>query len=189
MVAIYIYVPIPWLIQVIPAEEHASKIAAARKAIGHSDFFLVARTDARATSEKHGLAEAIRRANMYIDAGADACFVEAPRNLDELREVGRKTRGYRVCNMIEGGVTPLHTAEEFREMGFHLMVHSLTSIYAAARAMQDTLRALKECGTTREHLHKLATFKEFNQLVNLEEWLDIEARSAPAPAPQLVNHK
>jgi 2-methylisocitrate lyase-like PEP mutase family enzyme len=164
--------------QVIPAEEHAMKIRAARNAIGDADFFLVARTDARATSEKYGLAEAISRANLYIDAGADACFVEAPRNLDELREVARKTKGYRVCNMIEGGVTPLHTAEEFKAMGFHLMVHSLTSIYAAARAMQDALKTLKDYGTTRDHLHKLATFQEFNQLMGVESWHEVEAQAS-----------
>lgn len=53
--------------QVIPAQEHAAKIAAARDAIGGADFFLVARTDARATSAKTGLEEAISRANLYME--------------------------------------------------------------------------------------------------------------------------
>lgn len=53
--------------QVIPAEEHAVKIASARDAIGDTDFFLVARTDARATSAKHGLSDAISRANLYME--------------------------------------------------------------------------------------------------------------------------
>lgn len=51
----------------IPAEEHAAKIASARDAIGDSDFFLVARTDARSTSVEHGLSEAISRANLYLE--------------------------------------------------------------------------------------------------------------------------
>lgn len=53
--------------QVIPAEEHAAKIASARDAIGESDFFLVARTDARATSAKTGLSDSISRANLYME--------------------------------------------------------------------------------------------------------------------------
>lgn len=57
----------PILLQVIPAEEHAAKIASARHAIGDSDFFLVARTDARATSAKTGLSDAIARANLYME--------------------------------------------------------------------------------------------------------------------------
>ncbi|KAI5597461.1 hypothetical protein BDE02_02G067600 [Populus trichocarpa] len=51
-------------LEVIPAEEHAAKIASARDAAGDSDFFLVARTDARATSAKNGLSDAISRANL-----------------------------------------------------------------------------------------------------------------------------
>lgn len=53
--------------QVIPAEEHAAKIASARDAIGDSDFFLIARTDARALSAKTGLSDAIDRANLYME--------------------------------------------------------------------------------------------------------------------------
>ena len=55
--------------QVIPAEEHARKISAARDAIGDADFFLVARTDARATSKIYGLQDSINRANLYMDVG------------------------------------------------------------------------------------------------------------------------
>lgn len=116
----------------------------------------------------------VMRLNMQ--AGADACFVEAPRNDDELKKIGLKTNGYRVCNMLEGGVTPLHTPEELKAMGFHLIVHPLTSLYASARAILDVLKTLKEKGTTRDHLDKMATFEEFNQLVELESWFELEAR-------------
>lgn len=80
------------------------QIAAAREAIGSSDFFLVARTDARGISAKYGLEDAIKRANLYAEAGADATFVEAPRGEEELKIVGRETKvrswgwsGRRVC--------------------------------------------------------------------------------------------
>lgn len=78
--------------------------------------------------------------------------------------------------MLEGGVTPLHTPEELRAMGFHLIVHPLTTLYASARAMLDVLKTLKDQGTTRGHLDKMATFEEFNQLVNLESWFELEGR-------------
>ncbi|EAY82504.1 hypothetical protein OsI_37721 [Oryza sativa Indica Group] len=171
--------------QVIPAEEHAVKIAAAREVVGDRDFFIVARTDARSVT---GLDDAIRRANLYIDAGADACFVEAPRSDEELMEICRRTKGYRVCNMLEGGKTPLHTRQELMEMGFHLIKSPLTTVYAAARALVDVLAALKRAETTRDELHRLTTFAEFNNLVGLDSWLDIEARfsvnsSVPKPLP------
>lgn len=47
-------------------EDFVGKLVAARDAIGASDFFLVARTDARNTSAKNGLEDAIRRANLYV---------------------------------------------------------------------------------------------------------------------------
>ncbi|CAL9083109.1 unnamed protein product, partial [Musa acuminata var. zebrina] len=161
--------------QVIPAEEHAVKIASARDAIGDADFSCCP-TDARAISVNSGLSDAIARANLYMEAGADACFVEAPRDDDELREIGRRTNGYRVCNMIEGGITPLHTPQELQEMGFHLIVHPLTTLYASTRGLIDILRDLKEAGTTRGQLHKLATFEEFNKLIELDSWFELEAR-------------
>lgn len=166
--------------QVVPAEEHALKIEAAREAIGDADFFLVARTDARATS---GLKEAISRANLYWEAGADGLFVEAPHNDEELREIGRKVKGYKIANMIEGGKTPLHTPEELREMGFHLIVHPLTAVYASAKAMVDALKILKEKGTTRDHLDKVATFSEFNKLINLESWYELDSKLKSALEP------
>ncbi|CAI5489636.1 unnamed protein product [Closterium sp. Naga37s-1] len=163
-------------IEVIPAEEAAVKIAAARDAIGDADFFLVARTDARATSQKRGLADAIARANLYMDAGADGCFVEAPRDVEELREIGRNTRGFRVCNMLEGGVTPLLTPQELSDLGFHLIVNPLTGLYASTRALIDIHKELKQEGTTRGAMERLATFTEFNALVSLDDWYATEAK-------------
>ncbi|RZS20512.1 hypothetical protein BHM03_00053034 [Ensete ventricosum] len=139
-------------------KQHAAKIAAAREAIGDSDFFLIARTDARAT------------------VGADACFVEAPRSDDEMREVCKRTNGFRAANMLEGGYTPLHTPQELKELGFHLIVHSTTAVYASARALIDVLKVMKEEGTSRDQLHKLTTFEEFNSLIGLKKLNEIGAR-------------
>ncbi|KAG6482243.1 hypothetical protein ZIOFF_058874 [Zingiber officinale] len=169
-------------LEVIPAEEHAAKIAAAREAIGDSDFFLIARTDARGTAG--GLAEAIARANLYMEAGADACFVEAPRSDDEMREVCKKTSGFRAANMLEGGYTPLHTPQELKEMGFHLIVHSTTAVYASARALIDVLKALKDEGSSRGQFHKLTTFEEFNGLIGLKELNEIGARFEKFTVPK-----
>ncbi|KAJ0025709.1 hypothetical protein Pint_08026 [Pistacia integerrima] len=74
--------------QVIPIEKHTAKITSSRHVVGDSDFFLVARTDARATSAKTGLADAIVRANLYMDARANASFVEVLRDDDEPKQIG-----------------------------------------------------------------------------------------------------
>ncbi|GIL74975.1 hypothetical protein Vretifemale_4819 [Volvox reticuliferus] len=162
--------------EVIEMEEFAAKIAAAREAIGNSDFFLVARTDARSISAKYGLEEAIKRANLYADAGADATFVEGPRGEDELRIVGKETKGLRVCNMLEGGLTPLHTPTELAEMGFHLVVYPLAALYAATRALINAYETLAVKGTSRDDMSGLTHFDEFNDIIGLEERIRAEER-------------
>ncbi|KAG2497577.1 hypothetical protein HYH03_004323 [Edaphochlamys debaryana] len=162
--------------EVISMEEFAAKIAAAREAIGDADFFLVARTDARGTSAKYGLEDAVKRANLYYDAGADATFIEAPRGDEEMRFIAAETKGLRVCNMIEGGVTPLHTPEELKAMGFHLVTYPLSGLYAATRALTDVYGTLATKGTTRDSLSSLAPMDHFNDLIGLEEAIKTEER-------------
>ena len=76
--------------------------------------------------------------------------------------------------MIEGGKTPLHTPGEFKEMGFHLIAHSLSTIYATTKALVDIMKVLKEKGTTRDDLDKIVTFSEFNDMISLESWYELE---------------
>lgn len=111
-----------------------------------------------------------------MEAGVDAIFVAGPRSDDDLMEIGSKINGLKACTMLEGGVTPLHTPEELKAMGFHLIVYPFTSIYASARAMLDALKILKENGTTRDHLDKVTSFQEFNQLLGLESCLELEKK-------------
>lgn len=159
---------------VIPLEDFAGKVAAAREAIGDSDFFLVARTDARGSSAKYGLEEAIKRANLFIEAGANASFIEGPRTMEELAEIGKRTNGLRVCNMMEGTFTPMCTPEELKAMGFNIIIHPVSGLYAATRALINVYELLASKGTTRDDLDKLVDFKEFSQIISLEEKLATE---------------
>lgn len=152
--------------QVIDAEEHAAKIRAAREAQGEAPFLITARTDAL---ETHGLDEAIRRAHLYKESGADVLFVEGPRTHEELRRIGQELPGPLAVNLIEGGRTPLCSLEELREMGFFSVGFVLSGLYAAARALQQTYAEIREKGTTAGLGDKLMSFDEFNTLVGLEE--------------------
>jgi len=152
--------------QVIDAEEHAAKIRAAREAAGGNQPFLItARTDAL---ETHGLDEAIRRALLYKEAGADVLFVEGPRTRDELRRIGRALPGPLAVNLIEGGRTPLCSLEELHQMGFFSVGFVLSGLYAAARALQQTYLEIRGKGTTLALAENLMSFDEFNGLVGLE---------------------
>lgn len=74
----------------IPQAEMAGKIAAMADARASDDTLIIARTDAIAVE---GIDAAMRRAESYITAGADALFIEAPRSGDELAMIGRSFGG------------------------------------------------------------------------------------------------
>ena len=151
---------------VIGADEHAAKIRAARDARGEARFMITARTDAL---ETHGLDEAIRRALLYKEAGADVLFVEGPRSKEELAEIGRRLPPPLAVNLIEGGRTPICSLEELAEMGFFSVGFVLSGLYAAARALERTFGELRRRGSTAGLGDALMSFDEFNALVGVEE--------------------
>ena len=158
--------------RVIPMEEHVQKIRAACDARGTEDFFIVARTDAREANSS--LDDAIARAKAYKQAGADALFVEAPQSKDELVRISRELAPPFVANMLEGGVTPLLTGDELMKMGYKIAVFPLTGLFAAARAMADVFRHLKDTGTTKDMMERLITFDDFHTIVNLSDYHAID---------------
>lgn len=149
--------------QVVDAEEHAAKIRAAVDARGDAPLFVIARTDAVAT---HGLDEAIRRALLYKEAGADVLFVEGPRDVDELRRIGAELPGPLSVNLIEGGTTPLCSLDELHAMGFFSVGFVLTGLYAAARALEGAYRSIRATGSSSGL--DLMAFAEFNAIVGLD---------------------
>lgn len=161
--------------QVVPTEEHAAKISAARDARGERDLFVVARTDAR---QPLGLEAAIERCLAYGEAGADALFVEAPESLDELERIAEALPPPLVANMIERGVTPHLTRAELEELGFALIVCPLAALFSSAKAVTDVLTELRERETTAGAIDRMIAFDEFNALVDLDSRYADEARYA-----------
>ena len=162
--------------RVIPAEEQAAKLRAAAEARGDDDLVIIGRTDARAPL---GLEEAIRRGRLYRDAGADVVFVEAPRSLDELREVARAIPDAPLfANMIEGGKTPLLTSAELRELGYKIVVYPLSALFSAAKAVEQTYRALFEEKTTASRASEMTSFAGFEEMIGVPSWQELEQRYA-----------
>lgn len=152
--------------KVVPVEEHVMRIRAACDARHSRDFFIVARTDARAA--ENSLEQAIRRAEACKKAGADALFIEAPQSLEELREIAKRLEPPFVANMLEGGVTPLLDRKELAELGFTIAVFPLTGLYAAAKSLCGVYEHLKEKGETRDIVDRLLTFHDFHAIVGLD---------------------
>ena len=159
----------------VDVEEHAGKIRAACDARGERDLFVVARTDAR---QPLGLDAAVERCLAYREAGADALFVEAPQSVEELERIAAALPPPLVANMIERGVTPHLTRAQLRELGFALVVCPLAALFAAARAVEEVLRELRERETTAGVVDRMLAFDELNALVETEARYADEARYA-----------
>jgi 2-methylisocitrate lyase-like PEP mutase family enzyme len=159
--------------RVIPLEEAVGKYRAAdavRRDLD-PDFVLIARTDARGA---HGgsLDEAIRRANAYVDAGADLVFVEGPTSPTEIERVCREVHGPVFYNQT--GVSPRLTLPQMKALGIAVTILPGATLRVALQAIWDFAAALRQEGPAaearfverfREHpVGDLHTFAGFDQI-------------------------
>ena len=158
---------------VVSQEEYTEKLGAAIDARESKNFIIVARTDARATK---GLDEAIERGKQNKKTGADAVFVEAPRSIDEMKRIGKEINAPLVANMIEGGATPLSSAETLSKMGFNIILYPLSVLYANTFATMNILQELKKTGNTSKYKQKVVNFDQFNDLVELPKFRKMEKK-------------
>jgi 2-methylisocitrate lyase-like PEP mutase family enzyme len=166
-------------VEVVPAQEHINKIRAALEARENKDFLIIGRTDAR---EKYGLKEAIRRGNLYAEAGADIIFVHGPRTIEELRMIAREVKAPNIVNyatMIESGNKPILSISQLEEIGFKIVIFPSTLLFTAARSMLEALTQLKSKGTTEHLLNRLLTLDEFNRLTKLSRFRQLQDRYLP----------
>jgi methylisocitrate lyase len=159
--------------EVVSQEEYTEKLSAAIDARENKDFIIVARTDARATE---GLDEAIERGKQNKKTGADAVFVEAPKSIDEMKKIGKEINAPLVANMIEGGATPLSSAETLSKMGFNIILYPLSVLYANTFATMNILTELKNTGNTAKYKQKVVNFDQFNDLVELPKFRKMEEK-------------
>jgi 2,3-dimethylmalate lyase len=160
--------------EVIDADAMAAKLRAAVAARRSADFFIIARTDARAV---HGLDEALRRAEIYLKAGADGLFIEAPQTIDELTQVGRAFQGVpQLANMVEGGGrTPVLPPSELYRLGFAMVAYPTSLIFRVARAIENALADLK---AGRPAGKDGVDFETFKDITSLAHWAEVEQRAA-----------
>lgn len=160
--------------KVIPREEHAMKIKAAVEAKCDPDLVIIARTDARAVN---GLDDALNRAKAYAEAGADMLFVEAPQTLGELKrvvEVLSPLGKPLLANMVEHGKTPGLTAKTLEEIGFSAVVFPVSAMYTISKSLMELWATLKENGTTAAMEGQMMSFTEFNKMIGLPEYNQLE---------------
>ena len=159
---------------VIDADTMAVKLRAAAAERRNPDTFIIARTDARAV---HGLDEALRRAELYLKAGADGLFVEAPQTVDELARVGRAFPGVpQIANMLEGGGrTPMLPPPELFRLGFAMVAYPTSLLFRVARTIERALAELKAGTLAIEN--EGVDFETFKEITGFARWAEAEQRS------------
>lgn len=162
--------------RVIAAEDMARRISVAAEARRSPDFLIVARTDARSSL---GLAEAIRRARLYAEAGADILFVELPESEDEMAAIGRELGDKPLlANMVEGGRTPVVSNARLAELGYAIAIHPVTGLLAAAAALDTVYRRIRDTGSSLGTETPLYPFAEMNRLMGFEDVWRFDAEHA-----------
>lgn len=140
----------------------AAKIRAAVAAKRDPDFVIIARTDARGVN---GFDDAVRRAHLYLEAGADAIFPEALENVEEFARFAREVPAPLIANMTEFGKSPLLDVPTLSKLGYKMVLFPLTAFRVAMKAAQQTLTNLLENGGQTSSLSKMLTRAELYDLL------------------------
>tara|TARA_R110002049_G_scaffold108165_10_gene256291 strand:+ start:1123 stop:2010 length:888 start_codon:yes stop_codon:yes gene_type:complete len=156
--------------RVIPSSEMVGKLHAVLDAREHEHTLVIARTDALAVN---GIDDAMERGERYLEAGADALFIEAPGDIGEIERIGEHF-GHRtplVYNLLEGGNSPLSTAAEVEAAGFRIVLFPVALLHRAIPAMQGLLQTIARDGSTVAQHSDMLDISRINQLLGAPELL------------------
>jgi 2-methylisocitrate lyase-like PEP mutase family enzyme len=155
-----------------PAGVMVGKIKAAVDARRSDDTLIVARTDAIAVE---GIERALARADLYVQAGADVLFIEAPQSLEEMRAItGRfAPRLPLLANMVEGGSTPILNAAELTRMGYRLVITPGALVRALIPQVENLLVWLKSTGATTGFPGPMTDLKGVNARIGLGDLMRV----------------
>ena len=154
----------------VSTQEMVGKIKAATDARHSTDTLIMARTDAVAVE---GFDAAIERAERYLEAGADILFIEAVRSDEQMQIVNKRFAGRvpLLANMVEGGKTPVKSAEELQAIGYSIAIFPGGTVRAVAHLLQNYYGSLKATGSTRAFQHAMLDFDGLNAVIGTPELL------------------
>lgn len=169
--------------QVINAEEMAGKVramAAVRRRCG-VDLVINARTDACTV---YGLSEAIRRSNLYLEAGADMAFLDGIRTRADIERAVKEVRGLLSVNLMDavtGVKTELVRIPELARLGVARVSIPVASILVMHRALKRFFEALRASpsGILAGQTEWVSTFAEYTDFVGVKEYRRMEEEYLP----------
>ncbi len=169
--------------EVIPADEMAGKVKACADVRDRldKDFIINARTDCFSV---YGLDEAIKRSNMYIDAGADVVFIDGIKTKADVETAAKAVNAPLSVNLMDaitGVKTELIPLTELAKMGIGRVSIPVASIMVMHKALMNFFKALKDAptGTLPGETHWVSTFAQYTDFVGLKEYRQMEDEYLP----------
>ncbi|HEV2946818.1 MAG TPA: methylisocitrate lyase [Gemmataceae bacterium] len=153
--------------RLVEPEVMVSKIRAAVAARKSADFVIIARTDARSVID---FDDAVRRAQTYLAAGADAIFPEALESKEEFASFARQMQAPLLANMTEFGRSPNLDFHELAKMGYRMILYPLSAYRSALKAAQLTLADIKSRGHQRDRIPQMLTRAELYDLLQYKDY-------------------
>lgn len=160
--------------RLVSAKAMIEKIQAAKDARTDPDFLIIARTDARGVTN---LEDAIQRAMLYVEAGADALFPDALQSAEELAAFSKGVATtfattartpLLLANMTEFGKTPYLNVNELESLGYHLIIFPLTLMRVMLKSVDIALQDLKETGGQVQLLDDMMTREELYEVLDYQ---------------------
>lgn len=157
---------------VVSAQEMVGKLKAALDARTSESTLILARTDAIAVE---GLDAALDRAELYLEAGVDALFIEALRTPEQM-DIACERFSKRIpllANMVEGGKTPIQSATQLQQHGFRIAIFPGGTARAVAHTLQAYYGSLKTHQTTNPWRDQMLDFDELNAVIGTPELMQL----------------
>ena len=155
---------------VVPVAEMEGKLRAALDARHSSDTLILARTDALAVE---GFDAALERAERYLACGVDALFIEAVRSPEQMNAACQQfaQRVPMLANMVEGGKTPVQSADVLGQRGYKIVIFPGGTARAVAHTLQGYYASLHQHQTTLPWQHQRLDFDGLNAVIGTPELL------------------
>lgn len=156
--------------RIVPMAEMEGKLRAALDARHSSDTLILARTDAVAVE---GFEAALERAERYLACGVDALFIEAVLTPEQM-DIACQQFAQRIpmlANMVEGGKTPVHSAEALGQRGYKMVIFPGGTSRAVAHTLQGYYASLKQHQTTLPWQNQMLDFDGLNAVIGTPELL------------------
>jgi len=153
--------------ELVSTSEMVDRVRAASDARGDDPFVIIARTDAIAVE---GMDSAIERARAYVDAGADAIFPEAIRDLESYKKFTDALSVPVLANITEFGLTPLFSVTELKSAGVDMALYPLSAFRAMNKAAENVYEVIRREGTQKSVIETMQTREELYERINYYEY-------------------